>query len=247
MSVAGDGPADAPSRLYLRQLLVGREFATRDRFGRQMANYVYAIGDTERGEAVLVDPAYAPEELLGLLEADGMTCVGAFLTHYHADHAGGTIAGHEIAGVGALLDRVDVPVHVQRAELDWLVASTGLDASAFVTHDPGEVVAVGDVPVTALLTPGHTPGSQCLLVDGALVTGDTLFLDGCGRTDLPGGDADALYDSLFNRLAPLGAQTRVLVGHAYARPAEATLGELRRNNPVLSPATREEWLARYAR
>ena len=174
-----------------------------------------------------------------------MDLVGVVLTHHHADHAGGMIAGHAVAGVATLLDRVDVPVHVQRAELELVATSTGLGTSEFVAHEPGDVVTIGGLALRTLHTPGHTPGSQCLLLGNALLTGDTLFLDGCGRTDLPGGDPGALYDSLFRRLAGLEDSTRVLVGHAYARAAEATLGELRRRNPVLAPATREDWLARF--
>src|SRR5215469_14287758 len=103
-----------PDRLYFRQLLAGRDFARSDRLARQMVNFVYLIGDRETGEAVAVDPAYAPGELLELVGADGMRLVGALATHYHPDHVGGDLIGHPVAGIAELLEQVDIPVHVQR-------------------------------------------------------------------------------------------------------------------------------------
>ena len=125
-----------------------------------------------------------------LLDADGLRLTGALATHYHADHCGGDIMGYSIEGLRELLARDDgaVPVHVQRAEAEWVKRSTGLSDSDLALHDSGDVVHVGGIPITLMHTPGHTPGSQCFLVDGKLVAGDTLFLEGCGRTDLPGSD-----------------------------------------------------------
>ena len=96
-------------RLYFRQLLSGRDFATGDGLARQMVNFVYAVGDRQRGQAVLVDPAYDTGGLLDLLEADGMACTGVLATHYHPDHVGGEMMGMSIEGVSRLLERVSVP------------------------------------------------------------------------------------------------------------------------------------------
>jgi glyoxylase-like metal-dependent hydrolase (beta-lactamase superfamily II) len=244
---AGGAPGNPRSDpCYVRQLLAGRDFAVADDFAGQMANFVYAIGDRVSGEAVLVDPAYAPDELVGLLEADGMRPVGAVLTHYHADHAGGSLGGiATIDGVAELLARVDLPVHVQSPEVAWLRESTGLPAAAFVAHDPGDVVRLGDIELTLLHTPGHTPGSQCVLVGGRLVTGDTLFLEGCGRTDLPGGDGPALYQSIMATIGALPDETTVLPGHHYSAEPSAALGSLRTTNPVLVPRAVQSWLAAF--
>ncbi|HUY30623.1 MAG TPA: MBL fold metallo-hydrolase [Acidimicrobiales bacterium] len=235
----------APSRLYLRQLLAGRDFAAGDGLARRMVNFVYAIGDRETRDAVLVDPAHAPGELVEMLHADSMRLVGALLTHYHADHAGGVLGGARVAGVAELLEHADVPVHVQRDEAVWVTEQTGVDPSSLVGHGAGERLDVGGVALTLLHTPGHTPGSQCVLVDGRLVTGDTLFLEGCGRTDLPGGDAAALYESIVHGIAPLADETVVLPGHAYSRAPSATLRVVRELNPVLAPRPPEEWLAAF--
>lgn len=241
-----DGTSDnGADRLYFRQLLAGRDFATDDPIARQMVNFVYLIGDRETGDAVAVDPAYAPGELVDILEGEGMHLVGALATHYHADHVGGSLFGHEIAGVTDLLELTSVPIHVQRAESPWVVRAAGVSTDDLVQHDADDVLEVGQIRISFLHTPGHTPGSQCFLVDGRLVAGDTLFLNGCGRTDLPGSDPTAMYDSLVHRLARLPDDTLVYPGHLYSEDPSATLGETKRWNPVLAPRSAEEWLRAF--
>ncbi|MGH8979903.1 MAG: MBL fold metallo-hydrolase [Acidimicrobiales bacterium] len=230
-------------RLYFRQLLAGRDFARDDPVARQMVNFVYAVGDRKTGEALLIDPAYAIDDLLGVLDGDQMRVVGVLATHYHADHVGGSLGGWQIEGIAALLERVQVPVHVQRAELPWVTRSTGVGEEQFVPHESGDIVYTGAVPVGLLHTPGHTPGSQCFLVQGKLVSGDTLFLQGCGRTDLPGSDPAAMYESLTTRLDRVPNDTVLYPGHLYSPEPSATMGETRRTNMVLRPRSATEWLA----
>jgi glyoxylase-like metal-dependent hydrolase (beta-lactamase superfamily II) len=233
-------------RLYFRQLLAGRDFARQDPVASQMANFVYLLGDRETGEAVAVDPAYAPGELLDLLAADGMRLTGVLATHYHPDHVGGDMLGFEIVGVRELLERQEVPVHVQRDESRYVSAVTGV-SDALVPHQSGDVIEVGPVRIELLHTPGHTPGSQCFLVDGKLIAGDTLFLEGCGRTDLPGGDPEAMYDSLTQRLARVPDDVVLYPGHLYSADPSATMGETRRRNYVFRPRNVEEWLSLFGR
>lgn len=237
----------APPNLYFRQLLSGRDFACEDPVARQMANFVYAVGDRASGEALLVDPAYRVGELLDVLASDGLRLVGVLATHFHADHVGGSLAGWPIEGVATLLEHVQVPVHVQRAEVPWMVRGAGVGEGDLVAHESGDVVSVGSVEMELVHTPGHTPGSQCVLVRNRLVSGDTLFLEGCGRTDLPGGDAAALYESLTVRLARVSDDAVLWPGHAYADAPSAPLGETRRANPVLVPRSADEWIERFGR
>jgi len=232
-------------RLYFRQLLAGRDIASGDLLARQMVNFVYLIGDRTSGDAVAVDPAYAPDEIIGLLEADGMRLTGVLATHYHSDHVGGDLFGHEIAGIAGLLEHVDVPVHVQQDEAPWIERTTGVGPTSLVVHAGNDLLEVGGLGIHLLHTPGHTPGSQCLLVEGRLVTGDTLFLEGCGRTDLPGGDPDSMYDSLINCVAKLPDDTIVYPGHRYSPEPDAPLGETKLRNPVLAPRGAEEWLTLF--
>lgn len=234
-------------RLYFRQLLSGRDLARGDMLARQMVNFVYLIGDRETGEAVVVDPAYDTTTILDTLAADGMRLVGALATHYHADHVGGSMMGFQVHGVADLLEATPVPVHVQRAEADYVKKVTGLTDADLATHDSGDVVAVGAIDIELIHTPGHTPGSQCFLVRDRLVSGDTLFLDGCGRTDLPGGDPEALYFSLTQRLAKVPDDAVLFPGHLYSPEPSAPMGETRRNNFVFAPRSVEQWLAMFGR
>jgi glyoxylase-like metal-dependent hydrolase (beta-lactamase superfamily II) len=237
----------APGRLYFRQLLSGRDFACDDPVACQMVNFVYAIGDRELSETLLVDPAYRVGELVDLVQSDGMRVVGALVTHYHFDHAGGSAMGHDVEGIAELLERVQVPVHVQRSELPWVARATGVAESELTPHESGDTVAVGEVAVELVHTPGHTPGSQCFFVEGRLVSGDTLFLQGCGRTDLPGGDPEALYESLTQRLAKIPDDALVFPGHRYSDAPFAPMGETRRTNAVYRPRSAQEWLSMFAR
>jgi len=230
-------------RLYFRQLLAGRDFAVDDPVARQMVNFVYLVGDRETGEAIAIDPAYAPDELVDLLGTDEMRLTGVLATHWHPDHCGGDLMGYPINGIAELLGRDDlaVRVHVQQPEAEWVIRTTGVSASDLVLHDSGDVLTVGDIPITMLHTPGHTPGSQCFLVAGALVAGDTLFLEGCGRTDLPGADPDEMYFSLTQRLAMVPDDTVLYPGHLYSPDPSAPMGDVRARNYVFRVPTLEQW------
>ena len=221
----------ADDRLYFRQLLSGRDFAAGDPVAAQMVNFVYAIGDRATGDCVLVDPAYAVGDLLDAVEGDGMRVAGVLATHYHPDHVGGSMMGLTIEGIAALLERTACPIHVQRDEVPWVERTTGVGAADLVAHDPGDVVHVGGVTIQLVHTPGHTPGSQCFLVDGRLVAGDTLVLDGCGRTDLPGSDPVAMERSL-RRLAEVPDDVILYPGHRYSIASHATMGAVKEQNWV---------------
>ena len=230
-------------RLYFRQLLAGRDFAVDDQIARQMVNFVYLIGDRETGEAVAVDPAYGVRELVEILATDGLRLTGALATHWHADHVGGDLMGYGIEGIQELTGMADVSatVHVHRDEAEWVKRSTGVSDSDLTLHDSGDTVTVGDIPITLMHTPGHTPGSQCFLVDGKLVAGDTLFLEGCGRTDFPGSDPDQMYESLTQRLAIVPDDTILYPGHFYSSEPSASMGTTRERNYVFRIKGLQQW------
>jgi glyoxylase-like metal-dependent hydrolase (beta-lactamase superfamily II) len=231
----------AEDRFYFRQLLAGRDFATADPVARQMVNFVYLIGDRVTRECVVVDPAYGVEDLAMIAAADGMNLSGALITHYHPDHCGGSMMGMQIEGVTELLGITSMPVHVQADEAEWVTKVTDLEAADLTTHRSGDAVMVGEIPIQLLHTPGHTPGSQCFYVNGCLVSGDTLFLDGCGRTDLPGGDPDALYLSLTQTLAQVPDDAVLFPGHMYSAAPAERLGDTRARNVVFRPDSIEQW------
>jgi glyoxylase-like metal-dependent hydrolase (beta-lactamase superfamily II) len=219
------------SPLYFRQLLSGRDFAVGDPLASQMVNFVYAVGDRRSGECLLVDPAYAVRELVDLVGADGMTVKGALATHYHPDHVGGSMMGHSIEGISELLDHVGCPIHVQRDEVEWVTKATSVTADHLVAHDSCDIVRVGDIEINLVHTPGHTPGSQCFFVDDRLIAGDTLFLEGCGRTDLPGSDPAKMAESL-RRLAQVPDSTILFPGHRYSIASSATMDIVKETNFV---------------
>ncbi|MDT7729417.1 MAG: hypothetical protein QOI21_5993 [Actinomycetota bacterium] len=227
-------------RLYFRQLLSGRDFAVGDPVATQMVNFAYLIGDRETRDAVIVDPAYAVGDLLDVLAEDEMRLAGVLVTHHHPDHVGGEMMGFALPGLADLLAREQVPVHVNSSETEWVSRTTGVAAADLRGHDHDDVVEVGSIPIRLLHTPGHTPGSQCFLVDGRLVSGDTLFLEGCGRTDFPGGDAEAIYQSL-QWLAALPGNPVVYPGHQYSAESSAPLDDVRQGNFVFRPKSLAEW------
>ena len=139
-------------RFYFRQLLSGRDFAHNDDMARQMVNFVYAIGDRQTGDCVLIDPAYDVNGLIDAVEADGLRLTGVLATHYHPDHVGGSMMGMRIDGIASLLERCSVPIHVQQAEVEWVTKVTGVERTHLTSHEPGDIVKVGDIEITLVHT-----------------------------------------------------------------------------------------------
>ena len=223
--------------LYFRQIAVG-----------EMANLAYLVGSLRTREALVVDPAWNIGALLDQAAQDDMTVVGALVTHYHQDHIGGQLFGHEIPGLAQLLERTSVPIHVHREEAAGVAGVSGISRGDLVEHDGGDHLQVGDIRIRLLHTPGHTPGSQCFLVEepgrpAQLVSGDTLFLGSCGRVDLPGSDPEAMYESLQGTLKKLPDETLLFPGHLYSADAQSTMGEQKQTNPFLRVASLENFLS----
>jgi glyoxylase-like metal-dependent hydrolase (beta-lactamase superfamily II) len=205
-----------------------------------MQNFAYLIGSRRTREVAIVDPAWAVSGLLDHIEEQGFTPVAALITHYHPDHCGGSMMGQQVEGLAELLERKPVKTWVHREEADGLRRVTGVSESDLQKVDSGDTMRIGDIEVQFLHTPGHTPGSQCFRVSNTLVSGDTLFIQGCGRVDLPGSDPDAMFDSL-RKLADLPDDTLLLPGHDYGGGPNASLGDTKRQNPYLRVPTREMW------
>lgn len=206
------------SPLYLKQLEVG-----------PMQNFIYLIGDKNKRECVMVDPAWDVNQVLRIAEADGMKVVGGLVTHTHFDH---------VNGVEDLLSKASGKVYVHKNEAEFLKGMK----SHIEKVDSGFRLNVGDIIVTFLHTPGHTPGSQCFLVNDRLVSGDTLFINACGRCDLPGGNAEEMYQSL-QKLARLDERTILFPGHNYDNRPTSTIADEKRNNPYLQYKSLADFLA----
>src|SRR5258705_2446858 len=242
--------------LVLEQLLAGRDFARGDATAAQMINFSYLIADDASRAAVLVDPAWDVNGLVTHVEREGYTLAGALVTHYHQDHVGGSIWGLTIEGLAELAAlRPQARIHVQAAEAEGIAQVTGVPERDLVKHQGGDTLELGPVKIELLHTPGHTPGSECFLVSDAtlpagapgstqapaLVSGDTLFVGGCGRVDLPGSDPDEMYRTLTQRLAKLPPGTVLYPGHDYGPTPTSTLEGERARNPYLRVPSLDEW------
>lgn len=218
--------------LYLKQLALG-----------PMQNFVYLVADPETREAAVIDAAWDIDAVMRVVEEDDLKLKAALVTHFHPDHLGGNLMGHQIEGAAELLAR-DIPVKIwiHKSEADYVQRIAGLSRTDLVLTDGTEELALGRMPLRFLHTPGHTPGSQCFLVDGRLVSGDTLFIGSCGRVDLPGSDPAQMYDSLVNKLRRLPDETILCPGHDYAGQPTSTIGDEKRRNATMRFERLEDFL-----
>jgi glyoxylase-like metal-dependent hydrolase (beta-lactamase superfamily II) len=154
--------------------------------------------------------------------------------------------GMNIEGVAALLEMQHVPIHVNTDEAVWVTRTTGISDTDLVKYSGGDKLSVGEIEITFVHTPGHTPGSQCFLVEQRLVAGDTLFLEGCGRTDLPGSDPGQMFSSL-QKLSQMPPDTLVCPGHQYSAMPSSNLGDVVATNHVFKPQSQEQWLEWFGR
>lgn len=207
-----------PSDLYLKQMEIG-----------PMENFVYLIGSNKTREVFVVDPAWQVDTVLRVAKEEDLKIKGALVSHYHFDHTN---------GIEELLEAVDCPVYVNKADIPYLDFSH----DNIKPVDNGHRLKLGDVEIEALHTPGHTPGSQCFLCRGHVVSGDTLFINACGRTDLPGGDPKELYYSLTQKLMKLEDSTILCPGHNYADKTMVSMGEQKKTNPYLICDSLENFL-----
>lgn len=206
------------SKLYLKQIEVG-----------PMENFIYLVGDREKKQCVMIDPAWDVDSVLKIAQNDGMEVVAGLITHTHFDHCN---------GAPDLLAKTKSKIYVHKNEAAYL---KGMKDSIHPTQG-GDKLKVGDFEFTFLHTPGHTPGSQCFMIQNHLVSGDTLFINACGRCDMPGGDARQMYESL-QTLGRLAGDTVLLPGHNYGAKPVSTIEEQKRTNPYYQYGSLQEFLS----
>jgi len=188
-------------------------------------NFSYIIADDTTREAAVVDSSFNAGEIIRVLKTEQLMLKYVVNTHGHSDHTAGNTELLAIFNAKTVAHKLS-------------------SINADIKVDDGDTISVGNVPIKVIHTPGHTPDSICLLVDNTkLLTGDTLFVGECGRTDLPGGNSKSLYDSLFNKLLKLDDTVEVYPGHDYGPKPYSTIGEQRRTNYVLQPRSLTEFIA----
>jgi glyoxylase-like metal-dependent hydrolase (beta-lactamase superfamily II) len=185
-----------------------------------MENLVYLVHDHATGRAAVVDPAWEVEALIALARERDARITDVLLTHSHHDH---------VNGLEELLRAYDARVHLLKAEAGFW----GYYQDLPTLHHGGDVISLGETPIGVLHTPGHTPGSACYQVGESLITGDTLFVFGCGRCDLRGGDPEAMYATLKRLSAGLPEETVLRPGHNYSLTPTSTVREQIAGNPFL--------------
>ncbi|MGI9322308.1 MAG: MBL fold metallo-hydrolase [Pseudomonadales bacterium] len=205
-----------------------------------MQNFAYLIGCKATREVALVDPAWDLDSLLALVNESGYKLKAALVTHYHPDHCGGSFGQNTVPGVAELLGKNPVPVYTHKLEADGLKKVTGISDSDMVRVESGDKLNIGDIEVEFLHTPGHTPGSQCFRVQHTLVSGDTLFIDSCGRVDLPGSNPEDMYHSI-QKLTSLPDDTLLLPGHNYSAVPQATMQQAKQINPYMRIGDLDSW------
>ncbi|MGA7799666.1 MAG: MBL fold metallo-hydrolase [Gammaproteobacteria bacterium] len=185
-----------------------------------MENFIYLIHDHATDRAAVVDPAWEVPEVLALADRLGVRITDILLTHSHHDH---------INGIEEVLARHDAQLHLAKAEARFW----GHHLDLPTLHHGGDGIAVGETEIQLLHTPGHTPGSACYRLGDDLITGDTLFVFGCGRCDLRGGDPEQMYETLKDLARDLPPDTVIHPGHNYADRATSTVAEQIEGNPFL--------------
>ena len=181
------------------------------------------IGDEKSGQAVVVDPSGAITDIINILQKENLKLTYIINTHAHPDHT---------AGNNELASQTGAKIMMHEA------ANIGGD----IKLKDGEIVKIDGINIRVIHTPGHTPDGICLLLDNKILTGDTLFVGECGRTDLPGGDPGILYDSLFGKIIKLDDNLEVYPGHDYGEKPDSTLEYEKKHNYVLKPRSKEEFI-----
>jgi glyoxylase-like metal-dependent hydrolase (beta-lactamase superfamily II) len=187
------------------------------------ANFTYIVADDASKEGVVIDPSGMTNKIMNSVDQKGIKVKYVINTHGHGDHIGGNAEIADVTGAS-------------------IVKHASIAISKDVAVNDGDVLKIGDTEVKIIHTPGHSPDSICVIIGKFLFTGDTLFINECGRTDFGGGSSEQLWDSLFNKLVKLEDDLEVYPGHDYGPLMHDSLGNQKRGNYTLEPRTKEEFV-----
>jgi len=203
--------------LILRKLVVG-----------ELATNCYIVGSETTREGMVIDPADEASQILKSVKTADLKVKYIVLTHGHPDHFAALAELKKATGAQVLVHREDAEI-LELPPVVFFGATFPQPPPADRQLEDGETIELGDLKLRVIHTPGHTPGGICLLANNVLFSGDTLFNNGIGRYDLPGGNLEKLMDSLHRKVLTLPEKTVVYPGHG----PETTIGDEKRSNPYL--------------
>jgi hydroxyacylglutathione hydrolase len=206
--------------MFIKQLQVGH-----------MAVFAYLIGDTVTGDAVVIDPADNAQEIIAVAKENKLQINYIINTHGHVDHMGGNAEMQKLTKAKIIVHEDDAIMLTSTPAMMLKMFGAKQSPPADILVKDSMIISAGNIELKVIHTPGHSPGGICLYTPGYVFTGDTLFVEAVGRTDLPGGSWQVMYNSIQTRLFTLPDDTKVMPGHNYGRTPTSTIGHEKKHNP----------------
>jgi hydroxyacylglutathione hydrolase len=205
--------------MFIKQLQVGH-----------MAVFAYLVGDTVTGDALVIDPADNAQEIIAVAKENKLQINYIINTHGHVDHIGGNAEMQKLTGAKIIVHEDDAIMLTSTPAMMLKMFGAKQSPPADILVKDGMIISAGNIELKVIHTPGHSPGGICLYTPGYVFTGDSLFVEAIGRTDLPGGSWQIMYNSIQTRLFTLPDDTRVMPGHNYGRTPTSTIGHEKKYN-----------------
>ena len=206
--------------MFIKQLQVGN-----------MAVFAYLVGDTVTGDALVIDPADNAKEIIAVAKENKLKINYIVNTHGHVDHIGGNADMQKLTGAKIIAHEDDAVMLTSTPAMMLKMFGAKQSPPADILVKDGAIISTGNIELKVIHTPGHSPGGSCLFTPGYVFTGDTLFVEAVGRTDLPGGSWQTMYNSIQTKLFTLPDDTKVMPGHNYGRTPTSTIGHEKKHNP----------------
>jgi len=208
--------------MLIKQMEVGR-----------MAVFAYLVADGEGGDGLVIDPAGDVDDIIAVARKNRNTIKYIVNTHGHVDHMSGNAEMKEKTGASIIIHKEDALMLTSTPAMYLRMFGAKPSPPADILVTEGDFITVGKVSLRVIHTPGHSPGGIALFTDGVVFTGDTLFVEGVGRTDLPGASWSVMLNSIQDKLLTLPEETKLYPGHNYGRTPTSTIGNEKRRNPFL--------------
>ena len=205
--------------MFIKQLQVGH-----------MAVFAYLVGDTVTGDALVIDPADNAQEIIAVAKQNKLQINYIINTHGHVDHIGGNAEMQKLTGAKIIVHEDDAIMLTSTPAMMLKMFGAKQSPPADILVKDGMIISAGNIELKVIHTPGHSPGGICLYTPGYVFTGDTLFVEAVGRTDLPGGSWQIMYNSIQTKLFTLPDDTKVMPGHNYGRTPTSTIGHEKKHN-----------------